>query len=277
MSSWDRSRSIPWSRAIPVAPATPSGDVENVDLLKERIWRDLSWEAAQEEKERNEQRELKLAAAKLQTYTFSTHACTKTAGRNVVAAIIHNRAELNKVSAELTVGDWILFHGIDGDGNEDPDQPIWLGRVMPNPDWSGQGVRQNETMRTEKYPMGVEVKTNEVAIYVQWYEKIDMNSDEPKYHVSRIITKPQVQSNQLLLHTGFEMRQLLEDSNPVPKSRPASERRSRVTTASAGLGEYARPRQNNQRSRESWHDKEYGIVWEMTETDRDYALGRREV
>ncbi len=210
-------------------------------------------------------------------YTFSTHACTKTAGRNVVAAIIHNRAELNKVSAELTVGDWILFHGIDGDGNEDPDQPIWLGRVMPNPDWSGQGVRQNETTRTEKYPMGVEVKTNEVAIYVQWYEKIDMNSDEPKYHVSRIITKPQVQSNQLLLHTGFEMRQLLGDINPVPKSRPASERRSRVTTASAGLGEYARPRQNNQRSRESWHDKEYGIVWEMTETDRDYALGRREV
>jgi hypothetical protein len=34
---------------------------------------------------------------------------------------------------------------------------------------------------------------------------------------------------------------------------------------------------HNQRSRECWHDKEYGIVWEMTETDRDYALGRREV
>ncbi|KAL7501658.1 hypothetical protein ACHAWT_009470 [Skeletonema menzelii] len=56
MSSWDRSRLIPWSRAIPVAPATASGDMEDVDLLKERIWRDLSWEAAQEEKERKEQK-----------------------------------------------------------------------------------------------------------------------------------------------------------------------------------------------------------------------------
>ena len=54
---------IPWSRAIPVAPATASGDMEDVDLLKERIWRDLSWEAAQEEKERKEQKRLAAAAA----------------------------------------------------------------------------------------------------------------------------------------------------------------------------------------------------------------------
>ena len=51
MSSWDRSRSIPWSRAIPVAPATPDGAPEDVDLMKERIWRDLSREAAREQKE----------------------------------------------------------------------------------------------------------------------------------------------------------------------------------------------------------------------------------
>ena len=51
MSSWDRSRSIPWSRAIPVAPATPDGAPEDIDLMKERIWRDLSREAANEQKE----------------------------------------------------------------------------------------------------------------------------------------------------------------------------------------------------------------------------------
>ena len=51
MSSWDRSRSIPWSRAIPVAPATPDGAPEDVELMKERIWRDLSREAANEQKE----------------------------------------------------------------------------------------------------------------------------------------------------------------------------------------------------------------------------------
>ena len=212
-------------------------------------------------------------------YAFSTHACTKTAGRDVAAAIIHDRDELNNVSAELCVGDWIIFHGVDENGNEDPDQPLWLGRVMSNPDdgWDGRGVKQNTTNRAVKYPMGVEVKKNEVAIYVQWYEKMNLNSNEPKYHVSRTITKAQVQSNQLLLHIGFDMKQLIGDNNPVPKSRPASERRRRETSATASLGEYARPRQNNQRSRESWHDKEYGIVWEMTERDRDYALGQRAV
>jgi hypothetical protein len=52
MSSWDRSRSIPWSRIIPVAfPAASAenGHVEeNVDLMRERVWRDLAREAANE-------------------------------------------------------------------------------------------------------------------------------------------------------------------------------------------------------------------------------------
>ena len=57
MSSWDRSRSIPWSRAIPVAPPTPTGEREDVELQKERVWRDLSREAAAERKEEDEARE----------------------------------------------------------------------------------------------------------------------------------------------------------------------------------------------------------------------------
>ncbi|KAL7528275.1 hypothetical protein ACHAWF_002503 [Thalassiosira exigua] len=57
MSSWDRSRSIPWSRAIPVAPATPDGEREDVDLMKERVWRDLSREAANERREADSERE----------------------------------------------------------------------------------------------------------------------------------------------------------------------------------------------------------------------------
>eukprot|EP00585_Thalassiosira_rotula_P013372 CAMPEP_0196132082 /NCGR_PEP_ID=MMETSP0910-20130528/1830_1 /TAXON_ID=49265 /ORGANISM="Thalassiosira rotula, Strain GSO102" /LENGTH=197 /DNA_ID=CAMNT_0041391631 /DNA_START=94 /DNA_END=683 /DNA_ORIENTATION=- len=51
MSSWDRSRAVPWSRAIPVMPATATGETEDVDLMKERVWRDLSREAANEAKE----------------------------------------------------------------------------------------------------------------------------------------------------------------------------------------------------------------------------------
>jgi hypothetical protein len=105
--------------------------------------------------------------------------------------------------------DDIVFDGKDVNGEKDDEQPIWLGRVMSNPDWGGQGVMQNTTGRTIKYPMGIEVKKNEVAIYVQWYEKIDVNSDKLKYHVSRKITTPQVQCNQLLIHSGFQMHQLI--------------------------------------------------------------------
>ena len=57
MSSWDRSRLIPWSRAIPVAPATSTTEQEDVDLMKERVWRDLSREAANEQKELDRVRE----------------------------------------------------------------------------------------------------------------------------------------------------------------------------------------------------------------------------
>ena len=84
----------------------------------------------------------------------------------------------------MTVGEWILFHGKDVHGNEDPDQPIWLGWVMPNPAWGGQGVLRNMTGTAERYDMGIEVQNNEVAIYVQWYEKMDVNSDECKYRVN---------------------------------------------------------------------------------------------
>jgi len=48
MSSWDRSRNIPWSHVIPVAPA---GENEDVDLKKERVLRELRREAAIERTE----------------------------------------------------------------------------------------------------------------------------------------------------------------------------------------------------------------------------------
>ena len=177
-------------------------------------------------------------------YEFTKHACTKTAGRNVAEVaeqIRHERSELNDVCAQLTVGEWIVFHGKDVNGNEDPDQPIWLGRVMPNPAWSGQGVLRNTTGSALSYDMGVEVQNNEVAIYVQcqWYEKMDLNSDERKYRVNGTLS-PSVQNNQLLLHTGLKMQQMLGDSNPVARSRPGSDRQRRTTAAaSSSLGEYA--------------------------------------
>ena len=51
MSSWDRSRNLPWSRAIHVPPADPEMGAEDIELKKERVWRELSREAANEQKE----------------------------------------------------------------------------------------------------------------------------------------------------------------------------------------------------------------------------------
>ena len=48
MSSWDRTRLIPWSRALPVAPASVAAQAEDVDLNRERVFRDLAREAVKE-------------------------------------------------------------------------------------------------------------------------------------------------------------------------------------------------------------------------------------
>jgi len=43
---------------------------------------------------------------------------------------------------------------------------VWLGRVMPNPAWGGQGVLRNVnvTGSAVSYEMGIEVQNSEVAI-----------------------------------------------------------------------------------------------------------------
>ena len=56
MSSWDRTRLIPWSRATPVAPPSLDLQKEDVDLNRERVFRDLSREAANEAKDKEEER-----------------------------------------------------------------------------------------------------------------------------------------------------------------------------------------------------------------------------
>ena len=63
-------------------------------------------------------------------------------------------------------------------------EPIWLGRIMSNPDWSGQGVYQNETRKRHSFH-GVSIGRGEVGLYVMWYEKIDVMSERLEYWVSR--------------------------------------------------------------------------------------------
>ena len=197
-------------------------------------------------------------------YTFSKYDIEKRTGTGVARENTERRRHRNEVASKLSVGDWVLFD------SEDETEPIWLGRVISNPEWKGQGVLQNTTTRTRKYARNtVEVQKNEVALFVMWYEKIDVNSDACDYHVSRTITTPQIQSNRYLIHSGFDMHRVIGSSNPVPRSRPRSARATRSI--------YDCPLQNLQTSVENWHDREYGIVWKMDDSVRSTALSRCDI
>lgn len=201
-------------------------------------------------------------------YTFVKCDIEKKTGPGVAKENRERRKHRNEVATKLSVGDWVLFDG------EDVMEPIWLGRVISNPEWQGQGVLQNTTTRTRKYAgNAVEIEKNEVALFVMWYEKIDVNSVAFDYHASRTITTPQIQSNRYLIHSGFDMHRVIGSSNPVPRSRPRSARAGR----SRGRGVYDPPIQNLQTSNENWHDREYGLVWKMDECVQWTALSRCDI
>jgi len=87
-----------------------------------------------------------------------------------------------------------------GDGET---EPVWLDRVMSNPYWDRQGVSQNNTLHMVSYSNGVKVGKGEVALFVMWYQKINVMSDKCEYWVSRTETKPIVQSNKDLIPLGM--------------------------------------------------------------------------
>ena len=83
-------------------------------------------------------------------------------------------------------------------------------------------VSQNISRRKKTYENRVKIGANEVAIFVQWYEKIDLNASALKYRVSRTIHMPQVQSNFYLVYAGFEMSEKNGRTNILPRLRSAA-------------------------------------------------------
>ena len=177
-------------------------------------------------------------------YTFDRSHCEQTHGPNVSQQLQQVIRDITEMAIGLNIGDWVLFD------SRMEDEPIWLGRVMSNPEWEGMGVNHNTTRRKQTYDNGVEISGNEVAIFVQWYEKIDINSRGLNYRASRSISDPQIQSNFYLIYAGFVMHEMSGGVNLVPKLRSVARR------------------QNN------WHSKEIRFKWKMDDCVRDAALSK---
>ena len=148
------------------------------------------------------------------------------------------------MATALNIGDWVLFD------SKMEDEPIWLGRVMSNPEWEGMGILSNNTRRKLTYDNGVEIGVNEVAIFIQWYEKIDLNAGDLTYRVSREINKPQVQSNFYLLYVNFNMHEIMGRINLVPRLRSVAHNRSNL------------------------HRQETSFKWQMDSSVRQAALSK---
>ena len=96
--------------------------------------------------------------------------CTKTTGLGVGVqsqVIIRDR---NTTASELTVGGVIVF-----DTSDDEVESIWIGMIMSNPEWQGQGIYKDDSRQNISFG-GVPVGYGEVALYVMWYEKINVMS-----------------------------------------------------------------------------------------------------
>ena len=187
-------------------------------------------------------------------YSFEQMLCTKTVGPGVRALVQRRLGDRNEVAAGLGCGDFVLF-----DARNDRVEPIWLGRVMSNPEWNGEGVYKNKDTRKITFD-GVDIGRGEVAVYVMWYEKINATSDKLEYWVSRTEREPLVQNNRYLIPIEVNLNQMLGSSNKVPKLRTSTRR------------EMARAESNSQNRIRDWHDKEIGIVWEMSSDLRRMAL-----
>ena len=191
-------------------------------------------------------------------FTFHRCDCSKKSGPGVARSLLEETKTRDEISMTLTPGDWVA-----NDSNQD-DERIWLGKIMANPEWNGKGVYKNETRSAIRYDSGVVIPPGNIAMYIMWYEKIDILSDDLDYHISRNEVEPMVQSNEYMVLQGFDMHRVAGRSNPVPRPRSVTGQR----------GFYSRVLQNYQTTFEQWHNKEYGAVWKMDHKTRREALAR---
>jgi hypothetical protein len=187
-------------------------------------------------------------------FSFEKQSCTKTSGPGVAVQAQVITRDRNTMASELAVGDFVVF-----DTSDDEVEPIWIGRIMSNPEWQGQGIYKNNSRRQASFG-GVQVGRGEVALYVMWYEKINVMSDTLEYWVSRTETEPIVQNNRYLIPIDVTLHQMLGQSNVVPKLRTSTR------------GDGTQSAINNQRRVNEWHNRELEIIWNMDSEVRRLVL-----
>ena len=144
-------------------------------------------------------------------FSFEKQSCTKTSGPGVAVQAQVITRDRNTMASELAVGDFVVF-----DTSDDEVEPIWIGRIMSNPEWQGQGIHKNNSRRQASFG-GVQVGRGEVALYVMWYEKINVMSGTLEYWVSRTDTEPIVQNSRYLIPIDITLHQMLGQSIVVLK------------------------------------------------------------
>ena len=131
----------------------------------------------------------------------------------MAAVVRKSTRDRNTTASELAVGDFVLF-----DAHDDEDEPIWLGRVMSNPEWNGQGVYKNKEGKNVKFN-DVSIGRGKVAIYVMLHEKINVMSEKLESWMSQSEQGPLVQNNRYLIPVDVNLHQMAGQKNQVPKLR----------------------------------------------------------
>jgi hypothetical protein len=201
----------------------------------------------------------KLPREKAQTcILFLREEYVKTAESGVPRQIQCKRKHRNDAVAKLSVGDWVLYTVV---SNKEDDQ-LWLGQIMFNPVWDGQGVCQNTACGVHFYnSKGLEIDHNEVAMNVVWYEQIGIGCDAMEYQIELTETNMIVQSNTYYISITFELHRVLVRSNPVPKIITSSQPRDSKNLHYHTTANY-------------WLVKDLGLKWKMGKTVFENALGR---
>jgi len=115
-----------------------------------------------EEDEEDEEEDLKF-------FTFYQGNIAKKSGEVSTGYVSIPRNKSKEIASGLELGMWVLYD------SKKSLQPIWLGRMLSNPDWAGKYSWVNDTSRWRKH-LFTTIKPGQVGPYIQWYEKTNVNS-----------------------------------------------------------------------------------------------------